>query len=287
MDQAAPPATAGRSFTHRETRGPAPPVAWWARDFPGTADQVGEARHWIADLLPDCDPREDVLLLASELSSNAVVHTRSGSAGGSFSVTVEWSPELARVVVGDQGGPSEIPADPRADGTAWTLESGRGLWLVDAMAANWGTASHRHQRWVWFDIGWRARGGPPLAGHGTAQAPPCLPAAPLSASGHLVPPPGKRLRKETRMMTTQCACGFTELDDETLSDHLQRVFEPADRRGNDGRVHEEGTRLACVCGFAAVTGDRLDQHFLAAFTPPGGIGRDGRKHAPAGGRDDG
>jgi hypothetical protein len=89
------------------------------------------------------------------------------------------------------------------------------------------------------------------------------------------------------MLTMQCTCGFTELGDETLHDHLQRVFEPADRRGNDGQVHEEGTRLACLCGFAAVTGDRLDQHFLSVCTPAGAIGRDGRKHEPAGTRDEG
>jgi hypothetical protein len=28
---------------------------WWVRDFPGGTDQASEARHWIADLLPDCD----------------------------------------------------------------------------------------------------------------------------------------------------------------------------------------------------------------------------------------
>jgi hypothetical protein len=51
--------------------GPALPVAWWARDFAGEPERVGEARHWIADLLPACDPLEDVLLLARELAANA------------------------------------------------------------------------------------------------------------------------------------------------------------------------------------------------------------------------
>jgi len=72
-------------------RGPAPPAAWWARDFAGDAGQVGEAWHWIADLLPECDPLADVLLLASELCANAVVHTCSRKAEGWFSVDVEWS----------------------------------------------------------------------------------------------------------------------------------------------------------------------------------------------------
>jgi hypothetical protein len=89
------------------------------------------------------------------------------------------------------------------------------------------------------------------------------------------------------MIAVKCACGFAELEDETLGDHLQRVFESPDGVGSDGLVHAEGTPLACLCGFAAVTGDRLDQHFLEAFRPDDGIGPDGRKHEPAGARDEG
>src|ERR1700739_393580 len=54
--------------------GPAAPVSCWSRDFPGGADQVREARHWVEDLLPECDPLADLLLLASELCTNAVAH---------------------------------------------------------------------------------------------------------------------------------------------------------------------------------------------------------------------
>ncbi len=155
------------------SRRSAPPAAWWARDFAGEAAQAGEVRHWITDLLPECDALADVLLLASELCANAVVHTRSGQSGGQFTVDVEWSPELARVVVGDQGS-LEIPvAGAGSAGTAWSEESGRGLWLVDAMADDWGTASVAEGRWVWFSVDWQARGGPPLAapgGTGTAIA---------------------------------------------------------------------------------------------------------------------
>jgi hypothetical protein len=80
------------------------------------------------------------------------------------------------------------------------------------------------------------------------------------------------------MTAVQCACGFTELDDETLVDHLQLAFEPADRTGHDGSAHEELDRLSCLCGFAAITGDDLDQHFLSVFVPADATGRDGRRH---------
>ncbi len=83
------------------------------------------------------------------------------------------------------------------------------------------------------------------------------------------------------MIAAQCACGFAELDDETLIDHLQLAFEPADHTGNDGMVHEEAGRLSCLCGFTAITGDDLDQHLLSVFTPANAIGQDGHKHAPA------
>jgi serine/threonine-protein kinase RsbW len=140
-------------------------VAWWTREFPGGKDQVREARRWIEDLLPECEPLGDILLLASEVCANAVVHTRSGQAGR-FSVDVEWSPSLARVVVGDQGSLTTPAAGVRMDVTRWVNECGRGLWLVNEMSDGWGTAAHLAGRCVWFDMDWRARGGPPLEAPG-------------------------------------------------------------------------------------------------------------------------
>ena len=81
-------------------------------------------------------------------------------------------------------------------------------------------------------------------------------------------------------MTTlaSCICGFTELADETLADHLLLAFEPQDRKGLDGLVHEEHGKLACACGFTAITPSELDSHFLRSFTPLNAIGSDGRQH---------
>lgn len=78
----------------------------------------------------------------------------------------------------------------------------------------------------------------------------------------------------------RCTCGFTELDDEEITDHLLLVFEPDDHRGYDGLVHEEGDPLICLCGFGAISPDELDAHFLKAFTPDDAIGCDGRRHEP-------
>jgi anti-sigma regulatory factor (Ser/Thr protein kinase) len=144
----------------------------WVRDFPGRAFEVGEVRRWVSALLPDCGPREDVALLATETCTNAVVHTRSGLPGGRFSVHVEWSPELARVVVGDQGS-LKVPGVVASAGTAGAAESGRGLLMVDEIADDWGTACYPDGRCTWFDVRWRARGGvllvPDASGPGRAR----------------------------------------------------------------------------------------------------------------------
>jgi hypothetical protein len=147
-----------------------PFIAWWTRHFRGGADQVLQVRQWLEDLLPDCAARGDVLLLASELCTNAIVHSRSGEAGGQFSVDVDWAPALARVVIGDQGS-AKVPAIAARTGhaAAWG-ESGRGLLLVDDVADSWGTAGRPNRRWVWADVDWQARGGTPLAAPGGLDA---------------------------------------------------------------------------------------------------------------------
>ena len=295
--------------------GPVPPSAWWGRDFPGAPGQVGEVRHWVGDLLPECDPLADVLLLTSELCTNAVVHTLSGKAGGRFSIDVGWTSDSARVVIGDQGS-LESPA---AGQTGWADESGRGLWLVDEVADDWGTACHPAGRVVWADVQWQARGGRPLdlpggmaALAGIAAARRAFPgtatwwghrtrtwwaALPGAASSGLISSPTwdglgqvladayprigpaeERSEKGNGMVTAQCSCGFTELDDEDMTDHLHEVFEPDDRLGNDGQLHEERGRLTCACGLAAITAEELDFHLLKVFTPDGAIGRDGQRH---------
>ena len=81
-------------------------------------------------------------------------------------------------------------------------------------------------------------------------------------------------------LATQCACGFKELADEQVIDHLLAIFEPADAVGTDGKIHEGMAARACSCGFSAISGDEMDAHFLAAFTPADQVGRDGHTHEP-------
>ena len=83
------------------------------------------------------------------------------------------------------------------------------------------------------------------------------------------------------MTPVRCSCGFTELADESITDHLHQVFTPEDSLGNDGLAHEEENHLACSCGFVTVLPGTLDGHFLEVFTPGDRIGRDGSRHEAA------
>ena len=84
------------------------------------------------------------------------------------------------------------------------------------------------------------------------------------------------------MTATSCACGFTELADEQMIDHLLGVFEPDDHIGHDGLLHEERDPLTCACGLTASAPDSLDAHLLQAFTPDDATDRDGQHHEPTG-----
>jgi serine/threonine-protein kinase RsbW len=137
----------------------APLPLWWSREFAGEPAEVGRARGWVGKLLPACDPLDELLIVTSELSTNAVAHTRSGQPGGRFTVEVTWSPQAVRVIVGDQGS-DEVPATPADAAGAEDLENGRGLLLVSALATAWGTVGDARARWLWGEVQWRSRGGP-------------------------------------------------------------------------------------------------------------------------------
>jgi PAS domain S-box-containing protein len=110
------------------------------------AGAVREARRFVAGI---CEQEgwtelEDVAqLLVSEVATNAV---RYGAPPLTLSVTVD-GPRL-EIAVRD-----EEPAAPRASAVTDELaESGRGLRLVAALAAAWGTRSHSTGKTVWFAL---------------------------------------------------------------------------------------------------------------------------------------
>jgi anti-sigma regulatory factor (Ser/Thr protein kinase) len=140
---------------------------------------VRQVREDITRAFNWCPMTGELVLVASELATNAIQHSKSGS-GGQFTVTVRVRHgDFAWIGVEDQGG---SPGDPQA---ARDVDSslGKGLAIVDALAGkgNWGLVSltrtrspdgRLHSREevprhvAWARIPWRPiTAGPPDAGH--------------------------------------------------------------------------------------------------------------------------
>jgi anti-sigma regulatory factor (Ser/Thr protein kinase) len=139
---------------------PASALRWW-QVFGGNASEVAAVRRWLATLLPECPARDDVISVATELASNAIVHTASGH-DGMFAVEVTWHRAMVRVAVADRGAPAgpRVIEDP--DG-----EAGRGLLLVRGLSARTGVEGDHHGRTVWAEVSWE---GPDADLTGVAEA---------------------------------------------------------------------------------------------------------------------
>jgi anti-sigma regulatory factor (Ser/Thr protein kinase) len=83
-----------------------PAMPSWARVFPGTPQQVGATRRFVAALLDGSPFREDAVLVVSELVTNALLHSRSGHPGGLVTVQVTRWLLGVRIAVTDQGSPN-------------------------------------------------------------------------------------------------------------------------------------------------------------------------------------
>ncbi len=92
---------------------------------------------------------DDAVLLVSELSTNALQHTKSGC-HGTFQVAVITSPGHVRVEVQDDGA-SHAPV-AQLPGEA--AEVGRGLGLVELLADRWGYSGDQDGRLVFFELNW-------------------------------------------------------------------------------------------------------------------------------------
>lgn len=138
-----------RSLPHSTVRGF--PIR---RRFPGLASQIRHVRRFVARQLGDCPELATVTLLTSEIATNAVRHSSSGTPGGKFEVVVQATEGWARVEVRDLGG-TQLPRPQRRDPYD-VSEYGRGLDLVEALAAKWGVESRTDGLGltVWFEVVW-------------------------------------------------------------------------------------------------------------------------------------
>lgn len=119
----------------------------------GRPDQVGAARSFVAQSLGR-HPASDVLvLLASETVTNAVLHSNSCRPGGTVTVTVLDVAGGVRVEVADAGSELNIP-EVKGNGC---VTGGHGLFLVQALADEWGYARGEAGTTVWFWVAPRQR----------------------------------------------------------------------------------------------------------------------------------
>jgi len=115
----------------------------------GLAERAGVARIFVGAVLAGHPGRDAAVLMASELFSISVRHSRSGAPGGTVTVTVVAGYGVVRVEVTDQGGPGV----PRVCRAGRDEEGGRGLELVAALATRWGWRRRDGgQAVVWFEI---------------------------------------------------------------------------------------------------------------------------------------
>ena len=120
------------------------------RVFLGSRSQVRGVRAFVAEVVTSCPVADDVVLLASEVATNAVLHTASGR-GGTFTVVVV--PDIGHVRVEIHDGGSE--GAPGVQVQNAPEESGSGLYLVEKLATRWGHLGGRDGRVVWFEVEWQ------------------------------------------------------------------------------------------------------------------------------------
>ncbi|MFJ2867092.1 ATP-binding protein [Kitasatospora sp. NPDC087314] len=134
--------------------------------------EVGRARRWVLSRLlnhgldPDAPVAETVVLVVSELVTNAVVHTGC-PAVLRLCLPVEEDPAAGeppgplRVEVADA---SQAAPAPRHAGADEDATNGRGLELVELLCERWGWYPDGSGKRVWCEIGAEARSADPLAG---------------------------------------------------------------------------------------------------------------------------
>ncbi|GAA4614838.1 hypothetical protein GCM10023195_65000 [Actinoallomurus liliacearum] len=137
-------------------------------DLPGSRLAPSIARRWVAamldswDLALPADDRATVAELTSELVTNAVQHANPGPAGDQeIRVNVRVAYGMVWLTVCDRD-----PTLPVRRTPDFVAECGRGLFLVDAQADQWGFVRYHGGKYVWFGMKYPAR-----AGRSTARRP--------------------------------------------------------------------------------------------------------------------
>ncbi|MFD4576273.1 SpoIIE family protein phosphatase [Streptomyces sp. NPDC058417] len=113
---------------------------------------VGHVRRFLREHLRDWELTalfDDLELLASEVVTNALVH-----ADSAVDLRLRECADRVRVEVRDSDPRPPVPSAVLGTGRAEEeAESGRGLVIVDALAADWGSSPSGRGKTTWFEIG--------------------------------------------------------------------------------------------------------------------------------------
>jgi anti-sigma regulatory factor (Ser/Thr protein kinase) len=113
------------------------------RTFGASEESVGKARRFVSRLVSDLpgELRDEVSLMVSELTTNALVHASSG-----FDVDVDRSDAALTISVTDRG-----DGTPAIQSPSSSEPHGRGLRIVEALSDDWGIGSSTEAgKTVWF-----------------------------------------------------------------------------------------------------------------------------------------
>jgi two-component sensor histidine kinase len=128
----------------------APKTTAFRRSYPGTVLHVRRVRADLAPFAAGCPRADALILLASELSANAALHSDSCKPGGEFTVRARLrTGDHAWLEVEDQGGQWNAPehGDERPHGLdILAILAGEGNWGIRETSS--GT------RVVWVRLGW-------------------------------------------------------------------------------------------------------------------------------------
>ncbi|MEV7284442.1 ATP-binding protein [Streptomyces sp. NPDC093252] len=119
--------------------------------FPTDGKAAGQARTYVRELLAKEDPplgddtRDDVLLVVSELVTNA--YRYGTEPGDSLLVAVRTTPTCVRVEVHDPR-----RRHPRLRTASGERARGRGLHIVAALATRWGVEDRPFGKAVWAEV---------------------------------------------------------------------------------------------------------------------------------------
>ena len=120
--------------------------------LPAEPVRVGEARRHVAAVIRDWHVGVDAeiaILLTSEVFTNAVVHA--AAPGDVIRLVEAWDGEQFRIEVHDSRSGEPMWGDLTLEST--TDESGRGLAMVELLAAKWGVEATGCGKQVYFVLG--------------------------------------------------------------------------------------------------------------------------------------